>query len=70
MPDAGARGQRRALHPGIVHSAYDPELDRKVAVKLLHARRSTKAREAWAMAKVADANVITVFDTGEHERGW
>ncbi|MEM7154456.1 MAG: serine/threonine-protein kinase [Myxococcota bacterium] len=59
---------------GVVYSAYDPELDRKVAVKLVHARRSSKSRrarermirEARAMAKIADTNVITVFDVGEH----
>jgi len=60
---------------GNVYAAYDPELDRKVAVKVL--RDSTRgrplpaslAREAKAMAKLTHAHVVTVFDVGSCERG-
>jgi tetratricopeptide (TPR) repeat protein len=60
---------------GEVFAAYDPELDRKIAVKLLRPReagsRSSAAserliREAKAMAKLSHRNVITVYDVGEH----
>ena len=62
---------------GVVLSAYDPKLDRKVAVKLLRAGRrdGTEAetaqqrllREAQAMAKLDHPNVVTVHDVGMHE---
>ncbi len=59
---------------GTVYAAYDPELDRKVAVKLLHAEPGSRAaaesqdrlrREAQAMAKLAHRHVVQVFDVGE-----
>jgi len=62
---------------GVVYSAYDPELDRKVAIKLLQARpdgsqASTASgtgqewllREAQAMARLSHPNVIAVHDVG------
>ncbi len=59
---------------GVVYTAYDPELDRKVAVKLLQtelggsSRGTTGAsrlvREAQAMAALSHPNVITVHDVG------
>ncbi|HTR56419.1 MAG TPA: serine/threonine-protein kinase [Kofleriaceae bacterium] len=53
---------------GVVYAAYDPELDRKVAVKLLQATATTDQawlqREAQAMARVTHPNVIAVFDVG------
>jgi eukaryotic-like serine/threonine-protein kinase len=61
---------------GVVFSAYDPELDRKVAIKLLRGspggsgpkelaeQRARLLREAQAMAKLSHANVITVHDVG------
>jgi len=58
---------------GVVFSAYDPELDRKVAVKLLRGSSQTDSqrqrlrREAQAMAKVHHPNVAQVFDVGTHE---
>jgi tetratricopeptide (TPR) repeat protein/predicted Ser/Thr protein kinase len=62
---------------GIVFSAYDPELDRKLALKLLRPERRAAPkesaghrrllREAQALAKLTHANVITVHDVGEFE---
>ena len=63
---------------GVVYAAYDPELDREVAIKLLrlHAAdgdtlpaRTRLLREAQAMARLAHPNVVTVYDVGEwHEQ--
>jgi tetratricopeptide (TPR) repeat protein/predicted Ser/Thr protein kinase len=58
---------------GMVLAAYDPELDRKAALKLLnHSPDRLKARErlrreAQALAKLNHANVLTVYDVGVHE---
>lgn len=58
---------------GVVFAAYDPELDRKVALKLLHpstaGRRSQQhiLREAQVMAQLGHPNVVAVHDIGEHE---
>jgi serine/threonine protein kinase len=57
---------------GVVYRAYDPELDRKVAIKLLRGRTSATARsrllrEAQAMAKLSHPNVVPVFDVGTWE---
>ena len=58
---------------GLVYSAYDPELDRRVALKLLRAhRRRTAAeprllREAQALARLNHPNVVAVHDVGVHE---
>jgi tetratricopeptide (TPR) repeat protein len=58
---------------GVVHAAYDPQLDRRVALKLLRPDRwaagdeRARARvlaEARAMAKVSDPHVVTVFEVG------
>ncbi len=59
---------------GEVYAAFDPDLDRKVAVKLLRADlHGSQAmdemgmrmlREAQAMAKLAHPNVVTVHDVG------
>ncbi len=57
---------------GVVYAAYDPELDRAIALKLLHgtgdtaqgAGRTRLLREAQAMARVAHPNVIGVHDVG------
>jgi tetratricopeptide (TPR) repeat protein/predicted Ser/Thr protein kinase len=60
---------------GVVYSAYDPELDRKLAVKLLHpgassreakATRNRLRREAQALARLTHPNVVTVHDVGTH----
>ena len=61
---------------GSVLSAFDPELDRTVALKVLHQDpsidadelRMRLAREARAMAKLTHPNVVTVYDVGRDER--
>ncbi|HWB81551.1 MAG TPA: protein kinase, partial [Nannocystaceae bacterium] len=59
---------------GVVYAAWDPELDRRVAIKLLRARvrgsaqaRARLLREARAIAQLSHRNVISVFDVGEVE---
>jgi eukaryotic-like serine/threonine-protein kinase len=57
---------------GVVYAARDPELDRRVAVKLIRPGlagysdlvAARLSREARAMAQVAHPNVITVHDVG------
>jgi serine/threonine protein kinase/tetratricopeptide (TPR) repeat protein len=59
---------------GEVYAAYDPELDRKVTVKLLRARGGTSRaradgsarllREAQAIARLSHPNVVVVYDVG------
>ncbi len=56
---------------GVVFSAYDPELDRRVALKLLQAGDGARGaeglrllREAQALAQLAHPNVISVYDVG------
>ena len=56
---------------GVVYAAFDPELDRRVALKLLRdespGRRERLAREAQALARAADPNVCAVYDLGSHD---
>ncbi|MCX5743545.1 MAG: serine/threonine-protein kinase, partial [Proteobacteria bacterium] len=56
---------------GIVYAAYDPELGRKIALKLLRpdpdvpaAGRSRLLREAQLLAKLAHPNVTSIHDVG------
>jgi eukaryotic-like serine/threonine-protein kinase len=53
---------------GVVYAAYDPELDRKLAIKILRpeiGRAQTRLRrEAQAMARLQHPNVIAVHDVG------
>ncbi|MBL8971796.1 MAG: serine/threonine protein kinase, partial [Myxococcales bacterium] len=63
---------------GVVYCAFDPELDRKVAIKLLRpeasgstlsesqAARARLLREAQALAKLGHPNVVAVHDVGTH----
>lgn len=53
---------------GEVYGAYDPELDRRIAIKILHAGQAgvTLQREAQAIARIVHENVISVFDVGTH----
>jgi eukaryotic-like serine/threonine-protein kinase len=57
---------------GVVYRAYDPELDRPLALKLVaadgddasHAKRDRLLREAQALARLQHPNVIAVHDVG------
>ncbi|MGE6762075.1 tetratricopeptide repeat protein [Corallococcus interemptor] len=57
---------------GVVLSAYDPQLDRRVALKLVRSLQGEGAREleqrllreAQAVARLSHPHVITVFDVG------
>ena len=57
---------------GEVYAAFDPELDRRVALKLLHTAggseraRRRLVREARALARLSHPNVVQVHDVGEH----
>jgi eukaryotic-like serine/threonine-protein kinase len=57
---------------GVVHEGWDPELRRRVAVKLVRPERSDDAaharmlREARALARISHPNVVAVYDVGEH----
>ena len=54
----------------VVYSAYDPELDRKIAVKLLRSEhwgsdgQARALREAQALARLAHPNVVVIHDVG------
>ena len=62
---------------GEVYAAYDPELDRKVAIKLLRGKAGDDAeaaagrlrmmREAQAIAKLSHPNVVVVYDVGAYQ---
>ncbi|MEM6993905.1 MAG: serine/threonine-protein kinase [Myxococcota bacterium] len=59
---------------GSVYAAYDPELDRRVALKLLKSGasdtgRARLIREAQAIARVSHPNVVTVHDVGTYDDG-
>ena len=57
---------------GILYEAYDPELDRKVALKLVRPGRLPRSktassrllREAQALARLSHPNVVSVYDVG------
>jgi serine/threonine protein kinase len=62
---------------GVVYEAYDPKLDRKVALKLVRldapeglrreAAQERLLKEARAIARVSHPNVVAVFDAGTYE---
>lgn len=57
---------------GVVYACYDEQLDRKLAVKLLHRRGDAAAdarllREAQALARLSHPNVVQVYEVGSHE---
>ena len=61
---------------GVVYAAYDPDLDRKVAIKVLRfggqlrsQGRARLAREAKAMARLNCPNVVAVYELGTNDRG-
>ena len=60
---------------GVVYAAYDPKLDRKIALKIIQPRhgrdpargQARMEREAQAMARLSHPNVSSIFDVGVHE---
>ncbi|MCH9688648.1 MAG: tetratricopeptide repeat protein, partial [Deltaproteobacteria bacterium] len=57
---------------GVVLAAFDPKLDRKVALKLLRMGSSDEGqarlqREAQALARLAHRHVVRVHDVGRHD---
>ncbi|HWB77270.1 MAG TPA: serine/threonine-protein kinase [Nannocystaceae bacterium] len=63
---------------GVVYAAWDPELDRKVAIKVLRGdtkrsddRAARMLREAQALARLAHPNVVAIHDVGTlDDRVW
>jgi tetratricopeptide (TPR) repeat protein/predicted Ser/Thr protein kinase len=59
---------------GVVYAAYDNELDRKIAIKLLRGIDETGAhiarlkREAQALAKLSHPNVVHVYEIGSFRK--
>jgi serine/threonine protein kinase len=62
---------------GVVFAAYDPQLDRKVALKVLRANLGANAkeararlkREAQAIARLSHPNVVGVYEVGAMDDG-
>jgi len=58
---------------GTVYEARDPQLERKVAIKLLNWTRGSAAeskrlaREAKALARLSHPNVVQVYDSGTYD---
>ena len=55
---------------GLVHAAYDEQLDRKVAIKVLLAQGDPEAqrrlvREAQALARLSHPNVVQIYEIGD-----
>ncbi len=64
---------------GVVYQAYDPQLERRVALKLLRPHHSSDERlqlararllrEAQALAQLSHPNVIKIYDVGTFAKG-
>lgn len=82
LPSGAEVGRYRVLEcigiggMGVVYSAYDPQLDRRVALKVLRGgaggadetrRNARLLREAKVMAKLSHPNVIVVHDVGSFD---
>ncbi len=81
LPSGAEVGRYRVLEcigfggMGVVYSAYDPQLDRRVALKVLRGgpgaeesrRNGRLLREAKVMAKLSHPNVIVVHDVGSFD---
>ena len=73
MPTVGRFELRRMLGRGgmgIVYLAHDPDLDRLVAIKVLHPRSTDEGPkdmrdEAAGLARLTHPNVVTVHEIGE-----
>lgn len=58
---------------GVVWRAWDPALERPLAIKLMHPElhddegRDRAIREARALARLQHPNVVAIYDVGEHE---
>lgn len=56
---------------GVVYAAFDPKLDRRVALKLLHQTGVVDEErflgEVRAMAKLLDPGVVAIFDAGQFD---
>jgi len=68
-------GELGAGGMGTVYAAYDPDLERRVALKLLHAPERPAGppaellREAQALARLSHPNVLTIYDAGTADGG-
>lgn len=58
---------------GIISLAYDEELDRRVAIKVIRSCycddpeiRRRFVREAQALARLSPPNIVTIYEVGEH----
>src|SRR5262245_44786575 len=66
---------------GVVYLAHDPRIDRRVAIKTIHALdvlpkseaeevRLRFTREAQAAGRLQHPGIVTIFDVGEHQGTW
>ena len=60
----------------VVYKAFDPEINRTIAIKLLRGERAADPeyrfrflQEAKAAGKLTHPNIVTIFDVGEAPEG-